>query len=196
MKDPELETQTQLIEGYLNGSTREFFIVTSWIEQVVNNYWWGLKEYREDIIQDIRLKLYINLKQNKFHRASLLKTYVYRIAKYTCIDFLRKTYSNPSTTKSDLPDIAEERNIIDGLISKEKEKVVQTVLQELADKCREILQMVFVDRLSYNEISAELNIAEGTVKSRVSRCISKAIQLRKKYWNYKQADTTISIKSE
>ena len=36
-----------------------------------------------------------------------------------------------------------------------------------------------------------MNVAEGTVKSRVSRCIKKAIELKDKYWNEPQTNTTI-----
>lgn len=195
MKSFDQENQDKLIEGYIKGEAREFFIITGWIEKVVHNFNWGLKAYSEDIIQDVRLKIYVNLKQNRFQNASLLKTYVYRIAKYTCIDFLRKSYKQQVTTNNDLIGHVEEDDAFHGMIKKEKEKIVQIILEELAVMCRETLQLVFVERLSYGEISALLNIAEGTVKSRVSRCIGKALQLKEKYWNDLRTDSTVRIKS-
>jgi RNA polymerase sigma factor (sigma-70 family) len=194
MKNPDQENQNKLIEGYIKGDAREFFIITGWIEKVVSNFSWGLKDYSEDIIQDVRLKLYVNLKENRFQKASMLKTYVYRITKYTCIDFLRKSYKKQVTNYIDLIEDIEEEDVSDGMIIKEKERIVQTILGELAEMCRETLRLVFFERLSYYEISIILNIAEGTVKSRVSRCIGKAVQLKEKYWNDLKPDTTIRIK--
>ena len=76
---------------------------------------------------------------------------------------------------------------------KEKDKVIQRIFDELADICRETLQLVFMERLSYSEISIILNIAEGTVKSRVSRCLEKAKILKEKYWNDSKSETTINL---
>ncbi|MBN1791840.1 MAG: RNA polymerase sigma factor [Bacteroidales bacterium] len=193
MKNPDQENLNRLIKGYIKGDAREFFIITGWIEKVVNNYNWGLKDYSEDIIQDVRLKVYLNLKESKFRRASMLKTYVYRIAKYTCIDFLRKSYSQQVTNDTSLIENMAESNPFDGMIKKEKEQIAHTILEELAAMCRETLHLVFVEKLTYNEISAILNIAEGTVKSRVFRCIGKALQLKEKYWNDLKTDTTVRI---
>jgi RNA polymerase sigma-70 factor, ECF subfamily len=191
MRNPDHEDQNKLIEGYIKGEAREFYIITRWIESVVRNYEWGLKDFSEDIIQDVRLKVYLNLKQNLFQKTSLLKTYVYRIAKYTCIDYLRKSYPQRLSDETDL--IADDENLdaSEVMIKKEKEEIIQNILNNLAAICHETLQLVFIERLSYHEVGHYLNIAEGTVKSRVSRCIGKALQLKKKYWNDLRTETTI-----
>jgi len=195
MKNPHEDNQDQLIEGYIKGEAREIFIITGWIEKVVNNYIWGFQDFSEDIIQDVRLKIYVNLKQNRFRKASRLKTYVYRIAKYTCIDFLRKSYHQGTDYDAELTGIAEDGDASDAMIKREKEAIAKIILEELAVMCRETLQLVFIERLSYNEIGAILNIAEGTVKSRVSRCIEKAMQLKAKYWNDSKKEPTVRLKS-
>ena len=190
MKKPDQKLQNEIIQGYIKGNTREFFIVTNWIDQVVDNFSWVLKDFREDIVQEVRLKVFVNLKENKFRKASQLKTYVYRIAKYTCIDYLRKTYTH-SESDLETEDIKDEDNALNRMIHVEKEKIINLILNEIAEMCREVLEMVFREKLSYNEISIIMNIAEGTVKSRVSRCIKKAIELKNKYWNEPKNNTTI-----
>ena len=190
MKNPDQKVQDEIIQGYIKGNTREFFIVTNWIDQVVDNFRWGLKDFREDIVQEVRLKVFINLKENKFRKVSRLKTYVYRIAKYTCIDYLRKTYAH-SEIDLKAEDIKDQDNALDRMIHVEKEKIIDVILNKIAEMCREVLEMVFREKLSYNEISIIMNVAEGTVKSRVSRCIKKAVELKDKYWNEPQINTTI-----
>lgn len=182
MKSDGQINQFKLIQGYLKGDALEFLLVSGWIEQVVKNYNWGLKEFSEDIIQEVRLKLYLNLKENKFRNSSGLKTYVYRIAKYTCIDFLRrKKFQSGSEIITD--NLKTDENPLDQLMGKEKEVIMNIILKEISSMCRDILQLVFGEKLSYIEISSLLNIAEGTVKSRVSRCLKKAVELKEKYWN-------------
>jgi len=176
-----LSTDKKLIEGYLNGNQREFFEISDWINTVVKNEYWGLNNDWADIIQDIRIKLYINLKQKKFHHSASLKTYVCRIAKYTCIDYLRNKYRTKEINAESI-DIEDDNNNFLSLVQKEQKQILRQILFELTEKCRKTLQLVFIEKLSYKKISSELNIAEGTVKSRVSRCIKKAIELRKKNW--------------
>lgn len=175
-----LEDDKKCIEGYLKGHQREYCQITTWITTVVENDYWGLKSYWDDIIQDVRMKLYLNLKQNRFGFSSSLKTYVSRIAKYTCIDYLRKKYC---TTEVGLNfvETQEGENALTILLQGEQVQIFEQIFHELQKECQKILQMVFIERLAYKKISSQLGIAEGTVKSRVSRCIHKAIQLRKKF---------------
>ena len=190
MKNSDPEEQDNIIRGYLQGEAREFYRITNWIEQVVNHYSWGLNYYSEDIIQEVRLKVFVSLKDDKFRKSSQLKTYVYRIAKYTCIDFLRKSKTN-TTENIDSLEITEKNDALGDLISKEKASILLTILKEIAEPCREILRLVFGERLSYKMIGTLLNIAEGTVKSRVSRCVSKATEIKEKYWNDSKTSSTV-----
>ncbi|MBN2762556.1 MAG: hypothetical protein JXR41_05665, partial [Bacteroidales bacterium] len=66
MKNSDPEEQDNIIRGYLQGEAREFYLITKWIEQVVNHYSWGLNYFSEDIIQEVRLKVFVNLKDTNF----------------------------------------------------------------------------------------------------------------------------------
>lgn len=166
----------QLIGDYLKGNQRAFFQITSWITPIVKSDYWGLREHWDDIIQDVRIKIYLNLKQKKFRYQSNLKTYVCRIAKNTCIDYLRKSYLL-ERTNIDSNSLDEKNDQLSSLIQKEDQEIIHHIFQKLPEMCRQVLQMVFIDSLPYKKISKLLGVAEGTVKSRVSRCIHKANQL-------------------
>ncbi len=168
-----------LIRGYLNGSQKEFFEISSWISTVVKNDYWGLKDHWADIVQDVRMKLYINLKQKSFRHSSSLKTYVYRVAKYTCIDYLRKKYRTENVD-IDTVEIEDQSNNFTSFVQKEQREILRTIFTKLSERCRKTLKLVFLEKLSYKKIASQLKIAEGTVKSRVSRCIEDAIKWRKK----------------
>lgn len=168
-----------LIQGYLNGNQQEFFEISSWITTVVKNDYWGLKEDWSDIFQDVRMKLYINFKHESFHYSSSLKTYVYRVTKYTCIDYLRKKYRKDEINIETV-EIVEESDNFSSLVQKEQKEILRNIFQKLSERCRTTLRMVFIEKLSYKKIASLLHIAEGTVKSRVFRCIEEAVLWRKK----------------
>jgi RNA polymerase sigma factor (sigma-70 family) len=51
---------------------------------------------------------------------------------------------------------------------------VDRILQRLDPACRSLLKRVFLDEATTAEVSHELGIAESSVRSKVSRCVSKA----------------------
>ena len=69
----------------------------------------------------------------------------------------------PLPVKSDDPPIDAE------LETAEKEKVVQKALLELDDESRAVILLREIEGLAYDQIAQALDVAEGTVKSRLSR---------------------------
>ena len=59
------------------------------------------------------------------------------------------------------------------LLREEKWKLVGEALEILGGPCQEILELRYYGDLNYHEISAELNLNEKTVSSRLSKCRGK-----------------------
>lgn len=51
---------------------------------------------------------------------------------------------------------------------------VGLLLRRLGDACRELLQRVFLDETPYPQLAADLELAESSVRAKVSRCLRKA----------------------
>jgi RNA polymerase sigma factor (sigma-70 family) len=51
---------------------------------------------------------------------------------------------------------------------------VTKILSRLPKECRDLLERVFIDGCSYEELARELGIAESSVRSMVSRCVKRA----------------------
>ncbi|MGB2804434.1 MAG: RNA polymerase sigma factor [Candidatus Zixiibacteriota bacterium] len=168
-----------LVEGFLAGRKEEYQTISKWISRVVQLSSWGLNKYSDDITQDVLLKLYNSLKENKFRFASSLKTYVYRIAKFTCIDYLRK-YSSREQKEIELIEIRGDNDPEEEMQKKEERKILWRIYRLISVECRELWKMIFWEDLSYLQIAQKLSIKEGTVKSRFARCKEKAVGLRKK----------------
>lgn len=142
--------------------------------------------------QDVLLKVYVSLKESKFQFKSSLKTYVYRIAKFTCIDYLRR-YSSKEKKEVELLQIG----ALDPQEDQQEQNQADTfwrIHRLISQECRELWEMIFWQNLPYTQIAKKLDISEGTVKSRFFRCKEKAIQLKKKLakeGNLNTRDTTI-----
>jgi len=176
--DTSQKQDRKIIQGFLAGRKEDYQTITRWISGVVRLGSWGLGRYSDDIIQDALLKLYINLKENRFQFRSGLKTYVYQISKFTCIDYLRKHSSKEQKEVR----LVENRTIDprEDEKRKEQEEFFWRIYNLTSEECRHLWQMIFWENLSYSQIAQKLNLKGGTIKSRFARCKEKAIWLRKK----------------
>jgi RNA polymerase sigma-70 factor (ECF subfamily) len=107
----------------------------------------------EEISQDVFLKVYLNI--NKFEGRSSFKTWIYRIAKNTYLD-----YTNAKSTKLLDKSEALDNNLVDGglgpedyTLNNELKEKIHKILSLLNDKYRMLLILRDVQHLSYNEIS-------------------------------------------
>ncbi len=173
-----IKDDQDIIEGFLQGSRKDYQTVSQWVLRVVKLGSWGLERYWDDVTQDVLLKLYVSLKESKFEFRSSLKTYVYRIAKFTCIDYLRR-YSSKEKKEVELLQIG----VFDPPQDRQEQNQADTFWRIhglISQECRELWEMIFWQNLPYAEIAKKLDISEGTVKSRFFRCKERAIQLKKK----------------
>ena len=129
-----------------------------------------------DLTQESFLKAWKNL--DSFHFESAFSTWLYRLTSNTCLDFLRQAKRRPTVSLVTEDDEGEEQvmEVADPAPSPE-EQVLTTLDREqlgaamtrLPEEQRQLLILRAVNGLSYAEISAILQVPEGTVKSRLAR---------------------------
>lgn len=132
------------------------------------------RDVAEEIVQDAFVQAYVKL--DTFRHQAAFFSWLFRIAfnKFLCmkrkkritlsLEDLTDMHSQPV----DPTDSAEQR------ISRNEDRArVAHALQRLEPNSRSILQLREMDGMSYEEISQELNIKMGTVRSRLSRARSK-----------------------
>ena len=137
----------------------------------------------EDLAQEAFIRAWRSL--GSFQYTSQFSTWLYRLTSNICIDFLRakkrrKVISltmlrDDEDSQWDLPDtepLPEQQ-----MIAAEERAALARALASLDPDYRQVLTLRIVNECSYQQISQILGIAEGTVKSRLSRARE---QLRKK----------------
>ncbi len=113
----------------------------------------------EDLTQESFLKVWQQRMQ--FEGRSLLRTWIYRIAVNTCIDFLRKTKSAPVYLEPSQLDQFSKENLF------ENRRLLFEALQTLEAEDRTLVILHYFEDLKLSEISEILEIPEGTLKSRL-----------------------------
>ena len=115
----------------------------------------------EDIIQDVCLSA--TLKFDTLNNISVFKAWLIGIAKHKCADYYRRKSTDPAVSLDSLSETA---------LSTEKpgtteNSVVRNMVDTLGDKEKQILYLFFFQNLSQDEISKQLSVPVGTVKSRL-----------------------------
>ena len=139
----------------------------------------------EEICQEVFLSVIKNL--NAFNGESQFQTWLFRIAANKARDFREKRIAakrgggqptislqaeNPETGLTpDPPSSAPGPD--EFLMNAERAGLVRAALEQLGEPCREIVELRYFGDLSYEELSATLNLNVKTVSSRLSKCLDR-----------------------
>lgn len=134
------------------------------------------RETARDLTQETFVKAFGAL--GSFDRTYTFSTWLYKIARNTCIDHFRRskleTFSldaplrtREGEMKRDFPSSVHtpERH----LLLKEKGRLITEAIENLPDKYREVINMRHKQELPYEDIAKELGVPLGTVKARLFR---------------------------
>lgn len=136
----------------------------------------GNSEDAADMTQEAFIKAYNSL--SGFRGDSKFSVWLTRIVSNLCLDFMRSRSRRPTVSLSMEDDDGEDVQLDIADTSQSPEQLmerrltresVRRGLQTLPDDYREILLLREIQGLSYDEISAALDIEVGTVKSRIFR---------------------------
>ncbi len=139
----------------------------------------------EEICQDVFLAAIRNLKS--FKGDCQLRTWLFRIAANKARDHREKTRAAkrgggiaPLSLNAEDPDTGlaiDPPALMAGpdrqLDAQEQAQLLHEALARLGEPCREIVELRYFGDLSYEEISATLQLNPKTVSSRLSKCLDK-----------------------
>jgi RNA polymerase sigma-70 factor (ECF subfamily) len=110
--------------------------------------------------------LAIHTRRHTYDRSQPFTPWVYAIARYKYLDYLRRT----KVLTSDVPlDLAEEITVHDDSAYVESSLDLERLLAEVPPKARQAIQYVKLDGLSVNEAAAKSGMSESAVKVSVHR---------------------------
>jgi RNA polymerase sigma factor (sigma-70 family) len=167
-------TDAELVERVRGGETRHFEeLVARYQDQV---YALALRFLRspgdaEDLAQEAFLRAFRGLEG--FKGEARFSTWLYRVTWNLCADWLRR-HRRPGreggTGLEEAAELADGRSDLEGgLLASEEKRAVRRSVDELDEKYRAVVVLLYYQKLSYEEIAAVLGLPLKTVETRLYR---------------------------
>lgn len=120
----------------------------------------------EDILQEVFIKIHVNLFQLK--DSSKLTAWVYQITRNTIADFFRQQKGNESTRFPELPETEEQDNLYQSLGN-----CINGKIAKLSQKDKEAVLLTYFKNYSQKELAAFLGMSYSGTKNRIQRAREK-----------------------
>jgi RNA polymerase sigma-70 factor (ECF subfamily) len=118
----------------------------------------------EDLVQETLIALHT--RRHTYDRSQLLTPWVYAIARYKFVDYLRRTRA----ANMDVPvEEAEMVFALDDVCAVESGLDLENLLARLTPKTRQAIQLVKLDGLSVSEAAARSGMSQSAIKVSVPR---------------------------
>ncbi|MEK7598163.1 MAG: RNA polymerase sigma factor [Patescibacteria group bacterium] len=138
----------------------------------------GNKEETEDILQNVFVKAYRNIKTFDIERK--FSSWIYRIAHNEAINFLKKrnkkkfiSWEDIVASKDKMETKSDERSPIDIWIRKESAIEVSRAMEKMPEKYRKVLMLRYFSEKSYEEIGKTIGSPVNTVGTLINRAKKK-----------------------
>lgn len=132
------------------------------------------QQLAEELVQEVMIKVWN--KANSFDPTkSAATTWIYTMARNTKIDMLRRV-NRQATQTLDADDYwhpVDEETPVSQLIRRRTKDVIHETLAQLPPEQGDVLRKIYLEGKSQSEVSEDMNLPLGTVKSRVRRALDK-----------------------
>lgn len=156
---------------YDNYSSALFAVINS----IVNNV-----EEAEDVLQRTFLKIWNNFDAYDPEKGRLY-TWMLNISRNQAIDSTRSKYEKmKAKIQSTAENVYKFENNLKAEDNRHDSIGLTTLLNELKDEHKSIIDMAYFEGYTQEEISKKLNLPLGTVKTKVRQALSKLRELAKK----------------
>jgi len=160
------------IAAFLRGEPEQVSSIESAIRLAIRSFQLRERELERDLVQETLSRVLSGLSLGQFRGESSLRTYAGTIARYTCLEYVRKRRHEVSPEPGDL--VAESRWSAPeaSLLADEEHLKNLEAFAALPSECQELLRMIAVEGASYRSVADRMGVSEGALKSRIHRCRS------------------------
>jgi RNA polymerase sigma-70 factor (ECF subfamily) len=132
----------------------------------------------EDVTQDILVKIWKGLPA--YHGGASLSTWIYTIARNTCLTELKRRDRHPTVSLQE-PEMEAASGWIPALQSLDpepgSEMDVEILLAKLPVKYRQVITLFYLEQRAYEEVALMLGIPLGTVKTLLFRAKKELLRI-------------------
>lgn len=142
----------------------------------------GNPEDAEDIFQEAIVILYRQVKLNRFDSSYEVGAFIYSVARNLWINEAKRRKVKEKVYKEESTAINySETDTLDLMITEERSQLLTSVLEQLGDRCKELLSYTIYHKMSMKEICEKMGFStENGAKTRNYKCKQQLISLLKK----------------
>jgi len=177
-------SEAKLINDFLHIGDKTNAIYREMLHYLINNYDLNFQD-GEDVMKETQSKVW--QKVYEFDLSKRARPWLYTIATNCCIDYLRRQKRHKNIVSLDRLLINKDKDengescqagILRASPQKtaedyEQEEIVRKSLDDLPQKSRQVIELVYFQGLKYSEAAKVLGIPLGTVKSRLAKSIKR-----------------------
>jgi len=121
----------------------------------------------EDVFQEVFTRVYEHL--DRLRSDDAIRPWIAQLTRRLCVDRLRAARREGPAADEEL----EAADLDESLAELDEAMTVRECMEEVGEPCRDILDRFFCRDESYKAIGEALELAPGTIASRISRCLAK-----------------------
>jgi RNA polymerase sigma-70 factor (ECF subfamily) len=166
----------QVIAGFLRGDSEQHQIIKRQIARLVDRWYSGRADDREDLVADTLKTLLENLRGGQFRGESLksFNSYIYGITNFKVLRAVQRANSAEHPHDPEVMDQLPLTGLVDQQTEVADRQLVQRIYRAINPKCRELLELKFSMGWSDQEIADHRNMTKNAVSTAISRCIRRA----------------------
>ena len=131
----------------------------------------GGDEDVSDLLQEVYVRLY---ESARTHKPEQVKPFMFSIARNLLIDRARRSQVVSIETYADLEALDMSADMLSPerhAIGMEELRLLQNALDDLPERCREVVRLRKIDGLSQRDVASHMGITEDTVEKQMSKGI-------------------------
>ena len=137
----------------------------------------GTEDEALDVFQDAVMAFYKQVKTGKFKEQYQIGAFIYSVSRNLWINYIKKKNRNISISEKEYL-IPLEDDVLNDMITKEREKKVMEVFSQIGERCQELLTYSIFRKYSMKEICQRMGFStENAAKTRNYKCKQKLIRL-------------------
>ncbi len=167
-------TDEKIVERVIAGDTEAYGQIMHRYETKLLRYVTYLihdKVAAQDVVQNTFIKTYQHLR--RFNRSYKFSSWIYRIAHNEAMNAIKQQRHHSDADITEQPDDSYSTNLESAIDAGIAKAHLHGCLGKLEPKYREVLQLVYLERMKYEEASDVLHIPTSTVGVWLSRAKAK-----------------------
>jgi len=142
------------------------------IKSTVKKHLYNLESLQGECINDILMAVWYNIHSFDESRSEF-KNWLAGVAKYKCIDYKRKHLKNLSHEDVDNLDISVEDNALNGVLSNELNKDLDSMLNYLKKEDKDLFLKLYLEEKDMEQVCFETGMKREVIYNRLSRAKKK-----------------------